>query len=316
LVVQVVRSQIVGYAVNQINYNDDNFRSGFVAIAGTPNVGKSTLLNRLLGEKVSITSKKPQTTRNRILGIMHMPEAQIIFIDTPGVHKATSPLNTRIVEVAMSTLGEVDLILILADVMSKNIDSERILIQNIKGQNKPVLLALNKIDLIKKPLLLSVIDQWEKVYPFKEIIPLSAKTGSQVDVLIKTIEALLPLGPPFFPPDSITDLTERFIVSELIREKVFRLTNKEIPYSIAVTVDSFSENKKSSVVKIHATIHVERDSQKGIVIGKSGGKLKTIGETARKDIERLLDKKVYLILFVRVQKNWSKNTKSLRKFGY
>lgn len=302
--------------MNQFNTPSKDFKSGFVAISGAPNVGKSTLLNRLLGEKISITSKKPQTTRNRILGIVHRPNAQFVFIDTPGVHRPNGELNTRIVDIATATLTDVDLVLVLADVITKDTESEKILLEKIKAQHKPVILALNKIDLIKKHILLSIIEKWRSIFPFKDIIPISAKNGIQIDILMNSIEHLLPLGPPFFPRESITDLSERFIVSEMIREKVFRSTGQEIPYSIAVTVDRFVEKKSSQVIKIHAVIHVERDSQKGIIIGKAGSKLKTIGETARKDIERLLGKKVYLKLFVRVQKNWTKDTKALRKFGY
>lgn len=283
---------------------------------GAPNVGKSTLLNHLLGEKISITSKKPQTTRNRILGVLHRERSQMVFVDTPGVHHASGPLNRRIVETALSALSDVDLILVMADASAPDEASERILIKAMADQKKPALMALNKIDLIKKSHLLLLIDQWKAIFPFREIVPISAKTGDQVDTLITGMEALLPAGPPFFPPDSITDVSERFIVSELIREKAFRLTGQEIPYSIAVTIDKFSEKEKPGLIRIHATIHVERPSQKGIVIGKGASKLKQIGEAARKDIEKLLGTKVFLKLFVRVQKNWSKDTKALRKFGY
>ncbi len=293
-----------------------DFKSGFVAIVGTPNVGKSTLLNRMLGEKISITSQKPQTTRNRILGIMHRPASQLVFIDTPGVHKAKTPLNIRIVGTALSALSDADLILVLVDASLPDPNSEQILIKKFKKQKKPVVLAINKIDLVEKPALLTIIDKWAKAYPFESVIPVSAKYGTQVEELLDAMEALLPKGPPFFPEESITDLPERFITAEIIREKVFRLTGQEIPYSTAVTVDSFSEQKKGALVKIDATIHIERDSQKGIIIGKNGSKLKKIGEDARKDIERMLGCKVFLKLFVRVQKKWSKDTKALRRFGY
>lgn len=302
--------------MNLNNHEKEGFKSGFIAIVGVPNVGKSTLMNRMLGEKISITSKKPQTTRNRILGILHRPASQLIFLDTPGIHMAKGPLNKRIVDAALSALNDVDLILILSDIASKETSAERLVMKSIRKQNKPVILALNKIDLIKKTDLFAVIDHYRSVYPFKEIIPISAKTGEQTDILILAMETLLPQGPPFFPPDSITDVSERFIAAELIREKAFRLTGQEIPYSIAVTVEEFSEKSPSGVVRIHATIHVERESQKGMVIGKSGSKLKMIGKTARKDLERLLGRKVFLKLFVRIQKNWSKDTKALRKFGY
>ncbi len=294
----------------------DGFKSGFVAIVGAPNVGKSTLLNQILGEKISITSKKPQTTRNRILGIVHRPNAQLIFIDTPGVHKATRPLNVRIVDTALSALNDVDIVLIVVDAANPDQESEAYLVRNLEKIKRPVVLALNKIDLIKKPVLLAIINQWSTTYSFESIIPVSAIIGAQIEDLLVAMEALLPEGPALFPEGTLTDLPERFIAAEMIREKVFRLMGQEIPYSTAVTVDAFSEEKKGGLIKIEATIHVERASQKGMIIGKSGSKLKLIGIEARKEIERMVGTKVFLKLFVRVQKNWSKDTKALRKFGY
>jgi GTP-binding protein Era len=293
-----------------------NFKSGFISIIGAPNAGKSTLLNRMLGQKISITSKKPQTTRNRIIGVVHRPSTQLVFIDTPGVHLARDLLNVRIVEVALSTLADVDLVIVILDVAHPDPSSEGLMVKNIEQHKQPVILALNKIDLIEKPKLLSIIDSWANVYPFDEIIPISAKTGAQVEELIQTMESFLPKGPPFYPADTITDLPERFIAAEMIREKVFRLTGQEIPYSTAVTVDSFGVVKNGNLVKIQATIHLERESQKGIIIGKKGSKLKTIGETSRKEIERMVGTQVFLKIYVRVQKNWSKDTKALKKFGY
>ena len=293
-----------------------DFKSGFVAIAGAPNAGKSTLLNRILGGKISITSKKPQTTRNRILGIVHRPSSQLVFIDLPGVHKTKDPFNVRIVDLALSSIGDADLILVIADVANPDPNSENFIVKKLKEQKKPIILALNKIDLIKKSILPAVIDKWAKAYSFDAVIPLSAKHGTQIEELLEAMEALLPKGPPFFPEDALTDLPERFIAAEMIREKVFRLTGQEIPYSTAVTVDSLSEEKKGALVKIHATIHLERNSQKGIIIGKNGSKLKKIGEDARKEIEKMVGSKVFLKLFVRVQKKWSKDTKALRRFGY
>jgi len=292
------------------------FRSGFVSIAGAPNVGKSTLLNRILGEKLSITSKKPQTTRNRILGVFHRTSSQIVFLDTPGIHKARKGLNVRIVDTAMSALNDADIVLIVIDAASPDSVSEQMLIKALEAISKPVVLAINKIDLVDKQRLLAIIDSWEKMQSFESIVPISAKTGAQIEELLVSLEALLTYGPQFFPEESLTDLPERFIAAELIREKVFRLTGQEIPHSTAVTIDSFSKKKKGSLVRIYASIHVERDSQKGILIGKKGSKLKRIGEDSRKDIEHLLETKVFLKLFVRVQKNWSRDTKALRKFGY
>jgi GTP-binding protein Era len=299
------------------NNNDaQEFRSGFIALVGAPNAGKSTLLNRVLGEKISITSKKPQTTRNRILGVVHRPGSQLVFIDTPGVHKASSPLNVRIVDVALTAIGDVDLILIIVDASQADTESEAFMIEKLKEQKRPVLLALNKIDLVEKSRLLKLIDNWTCAYDFKAVVPISARHGQQVEDLLVAMEGLLPEGPPFFPEDTLTDVPEKFIAAEMIREKVFRLTGQEIPYSTAVTIDSFKETKKGALVKIYATIHIERDSQKGIIIGKQGAKLKQIGEASRKEIERMLDARVFLKLFVRVQKNWSKDTRALRKFGY
>ncbi len=292
------------------------FRSGFAAIIGAPNVGKSTLLNRLLGEKISITSKKPQTTRNRILGIHHGPESQIIFVDTPGVHKAKGRLNEIIVETAVSVMADVDIILIVADISRHDKTSEEFILKHLNKEKRPVVLALNKIDLVSREKVLKSIDQWAGLYPFKDIAPVSAKNGSQVNDLPAILERLLPEGPPLFPEDSLTDQPERFIAAEMIREKVFRLTGQELPYSTAVTIDSFSEKNKGGLIKIEAVIHVERNSQKGMIIGKQGEKLKQIGQDARKEIERMLQTKVFLKLFVRVQKNWSRDTKALRKFGY
>ena len=294
----------------------NNFRSGFVAIIGAPNVGKSTLLNQIIGEKISITSKKPQTTRNRILGVVHRPGAQLIFIDTPGIHKAIRPLNIRIVDAAFSALANVDIILIMVDVVNPDLESESFIVKKLEKTKQPVILVLNKIDLVKKSELLPLIDKWSKDYPFEAIIPVSAILGDRIDELIDTMEPLLPVGPPYYPENTFTDMPERFIAAEMIREKIFRLTGQEIPYSTAVTVTSFSEEKKGSLISIDATIHVERSSQKGMIIGKNGKMLKLIGMESRKEIERMVGAKVYLKLFVRVQKDWSKDTKALRKFGY
>ncbi len=293
-----------------------NFKSGYIAIAGTPNAGKSTLLNRMLGEKISITSKKPQTTRNRILGVLHSPDVQMVFFDTPGVFQANDKLNTRIVEAALSALAEVDLILVVIDAAQPDSDAERYLVKRLQTRNKPAILALNKIDLVEKSSLLEIIDKWSDTYQFNEVVPISAREGIQIAELIEAMVKVLPYGPPYFPQDTLTDVSERFIAAELIREQVFRLTGEEIPYATAVTVESFKEKNKGKLVKIEATIHLERDSQKGIVIGKNAGKLKQIGVRSREQIERMLRIKVYLKLFVRVQKNWRKDTKAIRRFGY
>ncbi len=295
----------------------DPFRSGFVAIAGAPNVGKSTLLNRVLGEKISITSKRPQTTRNRILGILHRPDAQLVFIDTPGVHRPSGELNRRIVATALTALGEADLVLVMVDAVKPDPEAEKLLLSHLKKSGLPAVLAINKIDrLPDKRALLVLIDQWAQRGRFREIVPISALDGTQVGRLVAVMVSLLPPGPPFYPENSLTDLPQRFIVAEMIREKVFRLTGQEIPYASAVTIEHFQRSETRNLVEIHAKIHVERDSQKGIIIGRGGAKLKEIGQAARRDIQHLVQAKVYLKLFVRVQKNWSRDTRALRRFGY
>jgi GTP-binding protein Era len=294
----------------------ENFRSGFVALVGAPNAGKSTLLNRILGEKISITSRKPQTTRNRILGVSHNPSSQIVFFDTPGVHHATSPLNTRIVETALATMSDADIVMMVVDISRPDPDAERLMVKKIRAEKKPVVLVLNKIDLVGKTEILKLIDHWSRLYSFADILPVSAAKGTQVDSMIAVLENRLPQGPPFFPADALTDQPERFIAAEMIREKIFRLTGEEIPYCTAVTIDDFKEEKNGSLLKIHASIHMERLSQKGIIIGKGGRMLKTIGEKSRLDMERFFATKVFLKLFVRVQKNWRNDTRALKKFGY
>ena len=293
-----------------------NFKSGYVTIVGAPNAGKSTLLNRMLGEKISITSKKPQTTRNRILGVLHRPDAQMVFFDTPGVFHALDKLNTRYVDTAFAALSDADLILLVIDVAQPDANAERFLVKRLQDESKPVILALNKIDLVEKSGLLENIDRWAEMYRFHEVVPISAKNGIQINELILAMVSALPQGPPYFPEDTLTDVSERFLVAEMIREQVFRLTGEEIPYATAVTVDAFKTKNRGDLVKIEATIHLERDSQKGIVIGKKGSKLKQIGARSREQIEHLLGSKVYLKLFVRVQKNWRKDTKAIRRFGY
>ena len=302
--------------MTDINDPHTDFKSGYVSIVGAPNAGKSTLLNRMLGEKISITSKKPQTTRNRILGVLHRTQSQMVFFDTPGVFQAKDKLNVRIVDTALSALGDADLILVVVDVSRPDPNAERYLVKRLESQNRPVVLAMNKIDLIEKSGLLEIIAKWSSVYGFKNVVPISARHGTQVEDLITAMEKILPNGPPFFPEDTLTDVSERFIVAELIREQVFRMTGEEIPYATAVTVDTFKGKKEGRLISIEATIHLERDSQKGIVIGKHGSKLKQIGTRSREQIEQLLGTKVFLKLFVRIQKNWRKDTKAIRRFGY
>lgn len=297
------------------NKEEKNIRAGFVGIIGAPNAGKSTFLNQVLGQKISITSKKPQTTRDRILGIVNRPESQIIFIDTPGIHKSTSLLNQRIVDQAMLALEDVDVILFMVDASSRNYSAEKLIISQLKKKsNKPVILALNKIDLVKKAQVYTLVEEFQQLHPFKAIVPVSAKKDIQVTNILEEVEATLTLGPRLFPEETFTDVSEKFMVKEIIREKVFRLTGMEIPYSSAVTVDSFVVEKK--LIVIHASIHVVRDSQKGIIIGKKGAMLSKIGAKARKDIELMAGQKVLLKLFVKVTKNWVDNSRILKEFGY
>lgn len=295
---------------------DDAFHSGFVSIVGRPNVGKSTLLNRILGEKIVITSDKPQTTRNRIKGIHNTPDAQIVFIDTPGIHRAKSRLNRYMVDEALASLREVDLILFLVEADQPAGSQETLLLEVLSGAVAQVILVLNKIDLVPKESLLERIAGYARLYPFKEIVPVSALSGDGIERLVACVTECLPEGPVYFPDDILTDLPERFLVAEIIREKVFRLTRDEVPYAVAVEVESFKERPDGSLIAITAAINVERDSQKGIIIGKKGAMLKKIGMEARREIEQLLDARVFLELFVRVRKDWSENPRLLKELGY
>jgi GTP-binding protein Era len=292
-----------------------SFKSGFIALIGAPNVGKSTLLNALLGQKISIVSSRPQTTRNRILGIKHVPGGQFIFLDTPGILEPKGLLNKVIIQTSLKTLSDVNLIILLIEPYSSNLVIPDDLQFRLIKDKTPVFLAINKIDLVDRRSLLPLIDQASRTFSFQEILPVSALTGEGLDVLEKCISRSLPEGPPYFPEDMVTDLSERFLVGELIREKVFRLVSQEVPYGVAVTIETFKERQGKPLIDIQATIHVERTSQKGILIGKQGRMLKTIGQQAREDMEILLGTKVFLELWVRVEKDWSKNPKFLRKFG-
>jgi GTP-binding protein Era len=299
---------------DEISSGKDEIRSGFVGIIGAPNAGKSTLLNQVLGQKISITSKKPQTTRDRILGIVNRPKSQIIFVDTPGIHKSTSLLNKRIVDQAMLAMADVDLVLFMVDSSSRNFSAEKLIIAQLNKTGKPVVLALNKIDLAKKAQVFSLVEEFKDLFEFRAVIPISAKKNIQVDKLLEEVESFLAIGPRLYPEETFTDVSEKFMVKEIIREKVFRLTGMEIPYSSAVTVDAFDVEKK--LIVIHASIHVVRNSQKGIIIGKKGSMLTQIGTKARKDIEKMTGSKVLLKLFVKVTKDWISNAKALNEFGY
>jgi len=294
----------------------DSYRSGFVALIGAPNTGKSTLLNRILGQKVSITSSRPQTTRNRIVGVKHLPNGQIVFLDTPGIHRARSKLNRRLVQIAQSTLEEVNLIVWVVDAQAGWGPSEELIGESLEKIRPPMLLAVNKVDLLRRKKVADMLQWIESLGRFHDVLAVSALQGQGVDALVARIEALLPPGPPYFPADMITDLPERFLAAEWIREKAMRLCFQEVPYAVAVTVESFEEKEEQDLVVIHATIHVERKSQKGILIGEHGAMLKRIGTAARKDLEVLLGSRVYLELWVRVQKNWREQDRMLREFGY
>jgi len=293
-----------------------SFKSGFVSIIGAPNVGKSTLLNALLQQKVAITSPKPQTTRHRIRGILHLENAQIIFVDTPGIHDASIPYNKYMVQLAVETLQEVDLILLMIEPFPKGLADGRHIISTYLTQvDKPCILLINKIDKIAKPELLPIIDEFSKLYPFKALIPISAKKQAGLEDVLRVILQNLPEGPQYYPEDFITDQTERQIVAEVIREKIIYSTRDEIPYSVAVTVEEFKEIPEKDMIYINATIHVEKDSQKGIIIGKGGQKLKSIGKAAREEIELILGRKVFLDLFVRVQSNWRRDPRVWGQLG-
>jgi len=295
------------------------FKSGFIGIIGRPNVGKSTLLNRFVGERIAITTHKPQTTRNRIMGIKNLgaPQpGQMIFLDTPGIHRASSPLNRAMVDAARVTFGNVDLLLLLAETGSAPHPDDRFIIESLRDQHPPVFLVINKIDLGERRLLLPLIDAFRDLYPFREIIPLSALKGEGVDGLIGEIWALLPEGPRYFPEEMMTDRSERFIAAEIIREKITIRTHQEIPYATAVVIDSFKEDEGKNLIRIAATIHVAKDSQKGIIIGKKGAMLKEIGTRARLEMEKFFATKVFLELFVRVAKDWTNDPRMLREFGY
>lgn len=304
-----------------MNLSEKPVKSGMVAIVGPPNAGKSTLMNHFLGQKISIVTPKPQTTRNRIVGIANEEEYQIVFLDTPGLHQSREPLNIQMAKIAMDSLTEVDLVLFLLDVSlplpNKLKDEKQAELFSYFQQIKsPAILVLNKIDLIDRKLVLPMIEAYTSLFPFKAIIPISALREDGLDGLRKEILELLPLGPRLFPEDIPTDASERFLCAEIIREKVFLLTGQEIPYSTAVLIESFKDDELKQLVTIHAAIIVDRDSQKGIVIGKGGQKLKSIGTAARKDMQTLLGQKVLLKLWVKVHRNWSQDKRFLRELGY
>ena len=294
---------------------EDKIKSGMVAIVGPPNAGKSTLMNGLLGQKISIVTPKPQTTRNRIVGILNESSYQVVMLDTPGLHKAGKPLNQEMVKIAVASLSEVDAILFLVDVSQSVPEKQRKAVEYLEGIAIPAILVLNKIDLLKKDQILPMIEEYRNIYPFAAIVPISALMNSGTDILMQELVRLLPTGPRLYPEDIPTDATERFIVAEIIREKIFLLTGQEIPYSTAVVIDSFKEDEERSLVTIHATIVVEKSSQKAIIIGKKGSKLQQIGKNSRLEIEKLLVQRVLLKLWVKVHKNWTKDVRFIHELG-
>ncbi len=286
------------------------FVSGFVSILGRPNSGKSTLLNALVGAKLAIVAEKPQTTRTSIQGVLNLPGAQVVLLDTPGIHKPDTALNRRMLEVVKAALEERDLLLYLMDATRTFTEQDREAVEMVRRARTPSLLLLNKIDRLKqKPALLSLIDQYRSLHSFEEYIPISALSGEGVDTLVSAIVARLPEGPPYFPPDYLTDQPERFLAAELVREKVLRETREEVPHAVAVLVDQWEETPK--LTRIAATIYVERDGQKGIVIGAGGSMLKRIGAGARHEMEALFGRKVFLELHVKVRPNWRENPQFL-----
>lgn len=294
---------------------EPSFRSGYIAIIGRPNVGKSTLLNQILGEKVAIVSPKPQTTRNRVSGIRTTAASQIIFIDTPGIHQGHSLMNRRLMDTALHTLDDVDGVLWLLDAHDKIKQEEERIAETLRGVETPVLILLNKIDLVSKGKLLPLMERCAQLLPGKEIVPVSALKGEGLDIVLNIVEGWLPSGPQYFTEGEHTDQSERFLASEIVREKVFLLTREEIPYGVAVTIDEFTEKEEKNLIVIAATIHTERDSHKGILIGKHGSMLKEIGKQAREELETLLGCRIFLELFVRVDPGWTQNPQALTEMG-
>ncbi len=293
----------------------EDFKCGYVALIGAPNVGKSTLLNRLVGEKLAITSPKPQTTRHRLLGIVNRPGAQLLFLDTPGVLEPKGALNASLAAAALNALSEADVVVWLVEPRAPAPD-DQVLLPHLRQLDRPLIVAINKIDAVSKPHLLPLISAFYELFPGSPIVPVSGLLGDGLEELAAEILKLLPASPPLYPPDQETDSTERFLVAELIRERVLHHTSEEIPHAVAVQVEEFDESRRPHLVKIRVVIYVERDSQKGILIGKQGRMLKAIGAEARAEIEPLLGARVFLELWVKVWKNWRKDPKALRALGF
>ena len=292
------------------------FRSGFIALIGRPNVGKSTLLNRLIKQKLAIVSNKPQTTRTKILGVYHLPNAQLVFLDTPGIHKPKFNLNRAMVKIALEALKEADLILFLVEAKDPWGAGDRYILEQLKAVSSPVLLIINKIDLVQKSHLLPLLAESAKMHHFAEMIPISALAGENLDRLEELLIRHLPEGPPYFPEETVTDQSLRFLAAEIIREKILVHTREELPYVVGVLLEDFKEEPKRKLISVTATVFVERESQKAIVIGKGGLMLKKVGQEAREELEVLLNAKVFLQLWVKVKKNWREDEQILRQMGY
>ena len=292
-----------------------SFKSGYASIVGRPNVGKSTLLNRLVAQKVAATSNRPQTTRNKITGVLHLPDAQIILVDTPGIHSSKRALNEMMVQASLSTYADVDLILVLIDAVEGFRDEDEFVLKSMQHTTAPKILVINKIDLVEKPKLLSLIAEAHDKSVFKEIIPVSALKDDGMEPLKELIIGYLPEGPEYFPKDMITDCTESFLLAEIIREKVLSLTRLEVPHSVAVVLGGMEE-QDNGVVRIDATLYTEKASQKKILIGQGGSMLKSIGRIARIEIEKRLGAKVYLKIFVKVKSNWRDQKQAIKEFVY
>ncbi|MCX5878900.1 MAG: GTPase Era [Deltaproteobacteria bacterium] len=292
------------------------FLSGFIAIVGPPNVGKSTLLNRILGKKIAIVSPKPQTTRNRITGIYHEEDCQMVFMDTPGIHRTQTALHKSMVNSAQSAFKEVDILVLMIEMFHPQAPELPMILSSIRKSKKPSVLVINKIDKGPKERLLPIIDTYREARSVRSIIPVSALTGDGVESLLRELKSMLREGPAFFPANVHTDQSESFLVSEMIREKIFLYTRQELPYSSAVSVEHLEELPKKNLVSISARIHVESESQKGILIGQGGKMIKKIGQAAREDLENFFGNRVFVELLVKVDKNWSKDPRTLRRLGY
>ncbi len=311
--------ETIGHEPSAGEKPQEEFRAAYVAIIGRPNVGKSTLMNRLLGQKLSIVSARPQTTWHRILGIKNLPQAQLLFLDTPGMHASDALFNQSLIRAARRALEDADLILWLIDAAEPEDPDDQLILGELragKTSGAPVILALNKVDLVAKPRLLPLIARWHETFPFAEIIPISAATGDNLDRLESALLGHAPLGHPFYPPEELTDRPERFFIAEIIREQAFALLHQELPYALAVQVEAVKAREGRNLTDVEATIYVEKEGQKGIVIGAGGRMLKRVGERSRPEIEEMLGTPVFLRLWVKVHEGWRKDAAALRRFGY